>query len=61
MLKNKFFSDEFSSSNEESSDDEQGTQTQTVNPDYFRVSYNANNDNDEDYVKRVVRSKKEKR
>jgi hypothetical protein len=58
MLKNKFFSDENSSSNEEISDDEQ---VQTVNPDVFRVSYNATNSDDENNVKRVVRSKKEKR
>jgi hypothetical protein len=60
MLKNKFFAEGNSSSSEESSDDEQEIQVQTVNPDVFRVSYNANSD-DEDNAKRIVRSKKEKR
>ncbi len=61
MLNNNFFSDENSSSNEEISDDEQEIQVQTVNPDVFRVSYNATNSDDENNVKRIVRSKKEKR
>ncbi len=61
MLNNRFFTDENSSSSEDNSDDdEQEIQNQTLNADVFRVSYNANNDN-QDNVPRIVKSRKEKR
>ena len=61
MIRNRFFLDEFSSSNEETSDVEQEIEIETEDADFFRVSYNANRNNDEDNVKRIVRSQKQKR
>ena len=60
MLKNKFFADSDSSSSE---DDEPtiSAPASTINADTFRVSYYGNSEDDEEKVKRVARSKTERR
>lgn len=58
MLKNKFFADSDSSSSE---DDEPNIPASTINADIFRVAYHGDSEDDEEKVKRVARSKTERR
>ncbi|CAF4033818.1 unnamed protein product [Rotaria sp. Silwood2] len=59
MNKNRFFADGNSSSSEESSDNEQQIKVQTKKS--FAKSYFITNDSNEENVKRIVRSEKDKR
>lgn len=58
MFKNRFFADSDSSSSE---DDESNIPAGTNNADIFLVSYHGNSEDDEEKVKRTVRSKAERR